>query len=225
MACRLIEMSSGKCRPFCVGLSMLIYVLYAMSKYLYIDVLIICMSWNTIQHDTSEAHQLQSMDISSSMLKHLDPAIYPLILPSSLIHIFFDYGNLPSFPNISYLVPQWETLIVSNNDIPVIPQESTANLIELRKFHANENRLKTIPDLFYLRKLQKFNIKTTAWRIYHQNTSKVWRVLFFFGANHNNTVRMPNVSGLEKIVALRLDDNWIRYVPASCLYGLKNLQS
>ena len=167
---------------------------------------------------------LQDLDIGGSMLKHLDPAIYPLILPNSLIQIFFYYGNLPSFPNIGYLVPQLQTLIVSNNDIPVIPQDSMANLIELRKFHAKENRLETIPNLSYLRKLRKFNIKDNCITQLSREHIKGLTGVVFFGANRNNIVPMPNVSGLKQIVALRLDDNLIRYVPASCLYGLAKLQ-
>ena len=167
---------------------------------------------------------LQDLEIGGPMLKHIDPAIYPLILPNSLIQIFFDYSKLPSFPNIGYLVPQLQTLIVSNNDIPVIPQDSMANLAELRKFHALDNRLETIPNFSYLRKLIYFNIKTNfITHLSREHIKGLTRVIFF-GANRNNIVPMPNVSGLRKIAALRLDDNLIRYVPASCLYGLEKLQ-
>ena len=168
---------------------------------------------------------LQELDIGGSMLMDLDPTNYPLILPNSLIKIVIDYGDLPSFPNIGHLVPQLEMLSVSNNNIPVIPQESIANLIGLRKFYANENRLETIPNLSDLKKLKTLNIKTNGITHLSREHIKGLTGLAYLGANRNKIVPMPNVSGLEQIVSLRLEDNLIRYVPASCLYGLTKLNN
>ena len=146
------------------------------------------------------------------------------VLPPKTRYLYMKRNNMDTFPHLSLYTPNLERLWIGYNDISTVPQADIDDLIMLRLFHANDNKIIHFPNFSHCLKLEEiYMYRNTLTNIPREHIIGLVSIIHMNLMLNSITV-MPQISNLITLETINIGFNQISELPEQYIYGLLNLK-
>ena len=192
------------------------------SRLFNIDLVSACADLSLLTHPYFSAFTgLAIINIGLNNIGNLNNSFFP----PNIRMLKANTGTMDTFPLLSSLTTDVQSLELADHLLTIIPQEAIARLFDLNDVHLNDNKIRNFPNFSHCTKLTLLRFERNDLSYIPRQHIEGLESICEMHFSNNWLVNMTDISHLVSLQRFFIDNNLIAEIPSSFLEGLTNMKT